>query len=61
MSDNIEFQDWRPEKRKEKTPAMVSLLLKTGLVKDENQANKVLLGITVIATILAIYFFAKAF
>ena len=40
------------------TPALVKLILKTGLVQDEKQANYVLIGISITAfllTVLVIY------
>lgn len=36
------------------TPGVVNLLLKKGIVKDENQAHKVLLGIILVSVIVAI-------
>ncbi len=45
-----------------KTSKMVSMLLKTGLVRDEKMANSVLLGIALLCTALAIWltFFAAS-
>jgi hypothetical protein len=62
MPNKVEFHEWKPERLNErKTPALIKLVMKTGLVKNEKQANYVLLGISITAIILMIYFFASAF
>lgn len=63
MADvNFEEQDWQTNipKDESKQSWLISLVLKTGLVKNENQANYVLLGMAAVFIGLAIYFFASA-
>ena len=42
-------------------PIMVKLLLKTGLVKDEKQANYVLIGIAAVSVLLTIWVVKSTF
>ena len=42
-------------------PVLVRFILKTGLVKDEKQANYVLIGIAVVAVISAIFILRSSF
>jgi len=61
MSNGVEF-DFDNEPRavsQDKTPAMVKLVIKLsgGLIKDERQANWILLGFVVMALGLSFYLF----
>lgn len=59
---NVEFDEgnfqsnrYAGQSAKMSMPAMVRLLLKTGLVKNEKQANYALIGIAVCAFLLTLY------
>lgn len=56
---NVEFEENNfPGNRfveASKSPVMVKFILQTGLVKDEKQANYVLIGVAVCAFLLTLY------
>lgn len=64
MSD-VQFDDNNPSGRfapsVSGTPALVRLVLKTGIVKDEKQANYILIGIAVCAVLLTLYVLKSSF
>lgn len=62
---NVEFEDGSFTAERFNVPSVgvpvsVRFLLKIGLVKDENQANYVLIGISVCALALAVWVFKDA-
>lgn len=57
---NVEFNENRPlMDYQEKKGGLTAMLIKLGLAKDEKGAQKVMLIITTICFVLAIYFFMK--
>ena len=63
---NVEFEDndfpgGRPVSESSGTPTLVRILLKFGVVKDEKQANYVLIGIAVCAVILTLFVIKGSF
>ena len=62
---NVQFEEGnyvggRFDDTKGDTPALVRLLLKTGMVKTEEQANYVLIGVAVCAFLAAFFVFYNA-
>jgi hypothetical protein len=53
--ENVRYGRFEPSNT---TPKLVRLVMKLGLAKTKKQANYVLMAVTLISFILAIYFFA---
>lgn len=62
FKNKIEFNDesgmvYKKFSREKSTPTLVEWVMKMGLAKTRERANYVLIAVTVIAIILAIFFF----
>lgn len=59
--ENVEFDENQglPNRQQSarKTPKLVGLIMKTGFVKDEEQANYILLGFAIFALVLSVFIF----
>ncbi len=63
---NVEFEENNfsvgiPLQQATTTPTLVRLILKTGIAKDEKQANFVLIGVAVSAFLLTVYVIYSSF
>ena len=61
---NLQFdteQEYSPQYASAEPPLFIRWVLATGLVTDEKQAQFVLIGITALALVLAVFLFSSAF
>jgi len=57
MEDNLSYkQKWRPPSNNPKHSKIVEWLMRKGIIKNENQANYILLGFALLMVIIAILF-----
>lgn len=65
---SVEFEDEQTEARvlysrfmpSNQLPKLVGWVIKTGIVKNENQANYFLIGLAVVAFLVSVYFFISS-
>ena len=61
MFQGIEFNEWRPSSHREnKRSKLIELVIKYsgGLIKDERQANYIIIGIIILIVVLSVFFIA---
>lgn len=60
MSDgDVQFHEWHPPRYESETPRMTRWVIKysSGLIKNEKQANYVLLGFAALVIIISLFLF----